>query len=72
MIDDFVRRTKCSEIREKNITDRVSQLIVQDLRPIRIVECEGFRSLLSYLQPGYTLPSCFRERHKPQIRDMQR
>jgi len=32
-------------------------MIVQDLRPIRIVECEGFRSLLSYLEPGYTLPS---------------
>ena len=49
MIDDFVRQTKRSEIRAKNITDRASQLIVQDLRPIRIVECEGFRSLLSYL-----------------------
>ena len=57
MLDDFVRRTKCSEARAKNITDRVSQMIVQDLRPIRIVECEGFRSLLSYLEPGYTLPS---------------
>ena len=32
-------------------------MIVQDLRPIRLVECEGFRNLLSYLEPGYTLPS---------------
>ena len=32
-------------------------MIIQDLRPIRIVECEGFRSLLSYSEPGYTLSS---------------
>ena len=56
-MDDFVRRTKCSKACAKNITDRVSQMIGQDLRPIIIVECEGFRSLLSYLEPGYTLPS---------------
>ena len=56
-MDDFVKRMKCSEACAKNITDRVSQMIVQDLRPIRIVECEGFRTLLSYLEPGYTLPS---------------
>ena len=32
-------------------------MIVQDLRPIRLIECEGFRNLLRYLEPGYTLPS---------------
>jgi len=36
-MDDFVRRTKCSEARAKSITDRISQMIVQDLRPIRVV-----------------------------------
>ena len=56
-LDGFVRPSKCSEARAKGITDRVSQMIVQDLRPIRLVECEGFRNLLSYLEPGYTLPS---------------
>ena len=56
-LDGFVRVSKCSEARTKSITDRVSQMIVQDLRPIRLVECEGFRNLLSYLEPGYTLPS---------------
>ena len=30
-LDDFVKRTKCSEARAKNITERVSQMIVQDL-----------------------------------------
>jgi len=33
-MDEFVRHTKCSEACAKNITDRVSQMIVQDLRPI--------------------------------------
>ena len=56
-LDGFVRPSKCSEARAKGITDRVSQMIVQDLQPIRLVECEGFRNLLSYLEPGYTLPS---------------
>jgi len=33
-------------------------MIVYDLRPIMIVECVGLRSLLSYLELRYTLPSC--------------
>ena len=32
-------------------------MIVQDLQPIRIVECKAFKNLFSYLEPGYTLPS---------------
>ena len=32
-------------------------MIIQDLRPIRLIKCEGFRNLLSYMEPGYTLPS---------------
>ena len=52
-----MKSSKCTEARAKGITDWVSQRIVQDLRPIRIVECEGFQNLLSYLEPGYTLPS---------------
>ena len=56
-LDGFIRPAKCSDARMKNITDRVTQMIVQDLRPIRMVECDGFRNLMSYLEPGYVLPS---------------
>jgi len=28
-------------------------MIVQDLRPIWIVECNGFRDLMKYLEPGF-------------------
>lgn len=36
----------------KGITDRVSQMITQDLPLIRMGECEGFWNLLSYLENG--------------------
>ena len=56
-LDGFARPAKCSEARAKNISDRVTHMIVQDLRPIRTVECNGFRNLMKYLEPGYVLPS---------------
>ncbi len=57
-LDRFIiRPAKCSDARMKNITDRVTQMIVRDLRPIRVVECEGFRNLINYLEPGYIVPS---------------
>ena len=49
-LDGFVNSSKCTEARAKGITDWVSQMIAQDLRPIRMVECEGFRNLLRYLE----------------------
>ena len=56
-LDGFVKSSKCTEARAKGMIDQVSQIIVQDLWPIRMVECEGFQNLLSYLEPGYTLPN---------------
>jgi len=55
-MDDFVRPAKCSDTRAKCITDRVTQMLVTDLRQIRTAECNGFRSLMKYLEPGYSLP----------------
>lgn len=31
-------------------------MIIVDMRPIRIVECEGFRSLVNLLEPGFVMP----------------
>ena len=56
-LDGFVTRSRCSDACSKNITDRVTEMIVKDLRPIRTVECEGFRNLMNYLEPGYVIPS---------------
>ena len=44
-LDGFVRPMKCSKVCAKNISDRVTHLIAQDLRPIRIIECNFFRDL---------------------------
>ena len=56
-LSGFVRPSKCSDTCARSITDRVSRMIVQDLWPIRLIECEGFWNLLSYMEPNYTLPS---------------
>ena len=53
----FTRPTRCSEPRAKEITDRISYMITADTRPIQMVEGEGFCRLITYLEPGYTIPS---------------
>ena len=59
-LDGFVRVSKCSDARAKSVTDQVRQMIVQDLRPIRLVECEGFWNLSSYLEPITIITYTFR------------
>ena len=44
-LDGFVRVSKCSEARAKSITEWVSQMIVQELRSIRLVEGSKLRLL---------------------------
>jgi len=56
-LDEPVRPMRCSEAHAKDISDRKSQMIVQDLRPIQIVECNGFHDLIKYLEARYVLPS---------------
>ena len=51
-LHSFTRPTCCPEPRAAEITDRIS-----NMRPIQMVEGEGFRELLSYFEPGYTIPS---------------
>ena len=43
------------------INTLVMGMIVRYLHPPNTVNCEGFKALLSYLEPGYRLPSdrCF-------------
>ena len=55
---DRMFKTKCcSNARSKEITDKIVNMIVRDTRPIRIVECEGFRELIHCLEPGFVMPS---------------
>ena len=55
---DRMFKTKCcSNTRSKEITDKIVNMIVMDTRPIRMVECEGFRELIHCLEPGFVMPS---------------
>ena len=39
------------------ITKRIAEFVVQDLRPISVIDGQGFTRLLNYLEPGYKVPS---------------
>ncbi len=48
---------KCSKSRADTINQLLVNIVVKDIRPLCIVEDEGVRDLLQYLEPGYQLPS---------------
>ena len=56
-LDSMFKSKRCSESRSKEITEKLVSMIVLDIRPIRTVECKGLRALMSYLEPGYVMPS---------------
>uniref|UniRef100_A0A669DR08 Uncharacterized protein n=1 Tax=Oreochromis niloticus TaxID=8128 RepID=A0A669DR08_ORENI len=39
------------------LTESVLSMILKDMRPLAVVEGEGFKEMLTTFQPGYTLPS---------------
>ena len=38
-------------------SERVTRIIIKDLRPINMVSGEGFRDLMAFMEPEYHLPS---------------
>ena len=56
-LDTAVKPRYCSESRAKEISERILLMIALDLRPVRVVEGHGFKDLMHYLKPGYTIPS---------------
>ena len=56
-MDNFLAPKKCSTARSKEITRRIAEMVARDLCPIRMVACDGFKNLMSYVEPGYTVPS---------------
>jgi len=60
--------------RANEINGLVALMLVKDLRPLPSVEGEGFRSLMAYCEPNYTLPgrkffTCYLERMLAEIGD---
>ena len=56
-LDNFCHSVVCPRTRLKAITDCMAGVIIKDLRPISLVDGEGFQSLMSFVEPGYHLPS---------------
>ena len=56
-LDIFVNHHKCPAASAKKITKLLAFMIARDLRPAVIIEGEGFEWLLSFLEPGYVIPS---------------
>ena len=45
-----------SKISDKDIRNKIVNLIVKDLHPISIIDDEGFNELMKFAFPNYTLP----------------
>ena len=56
-LDNFFRSVVCPRTRSKAITDCVAGVTIKDLRPISLVDGEGFQSLVSFNEPCYHLLS---------------
>ncbi|XP_060781454.1 zinc finger BED domain-containing protein 4-like [Neoarius graeffei] len=54
----LVMKPSLSEKRKRDITDKIADFIALDMRPVNIISGEGFKNLIEYLEPGYSLPRC--------------
>ena len=52
----FGRRV-CGSIKSEGITQRICDMVTTDLLPINVVDGQGFREVLKYIEPGYKIPS---------------
>ena len=56
-LDTCTAHKNCTKERSNHINTLVIGMIVRNLRPLNTVNSAGFKALLSYLEPGYRLPS---------------
>ena len=56
-VDGFVSCAKFSEGHSKQINKLFANLVACDTRPAAIVEGEGFKALLNFIEPGYKVPT---------------
>ncbi|KAF3833166.1 hypothetical protein F7725_026831, partial [Dissostichus mawsoni] len=45
-----------SDKRKRDITDKIADFVALDMRPVNIVEGEGFKQMMKFIEPGYTVP----------------
>ncbi|XP_061578646.1 zinc finger BED domain-containing protein 4-like isoform X2 [Cololabis saira] len=57
-VDEFVMtRGSCTPQMATVLTQSILNMIVTDMRPIAMVEDDGFKQMIQTFHPGYTLPS---------------
>ena len=54
---EFSKRSRCSEARTKEITDLIVNMVILDMRPLRVLKATGFLQLMSFVEPSYKVPS---------------
>ena len=47
----------CTAQHAASISDRIADFVAMDLRPLSVVEGQGFKRLLNFVEPNYTVPS---------------
>ena len=50
-------RRVCDSTKAEGITQRICNMITTDLLPINVVDGQGFREVIKYIEPGYNIPS---------------
>ena len=53
---DSTAQQQTSSLKALAITQKVLEFIASDAQPVSVVEGEGFRRLLEYFEPRYSLP----------------
>lgn len=57
-MDEFVlKRRSCTPQMAGVLTESILNMLVNDMRPLSMVEDEGFMQMVNTFHPGYTLPS---------------
>ena len=57
VLDSFMKNKSCLIQHANKITWLIAEMVARDLHSISIVEGEGFKNLLNFLEPGYKVPS---------------
>ncbi len=53
----MIRKTKSDARRAEQTTVNITEMIAQDMLPISFVEGKGFRTLMEFVEPEFTVPS---------------
>ncbi len=56
-ITTALARRVCDSTKAEGITQRICNMVTTDMLPINVVDRQGFREVIKYIEPGYDIPS---------------